>query len=257
MSEGQFDRLVRTTFAADAIRTIKDMVLDGRLLPGQRLPPERALSELLGVSRPTVREAIRSLQAMNILESRHGAGTFVSSLSVDELLRPLRFVLALSDSALEHLFEVRLLLEPGAAAMAAERATEEQLDALRQYAASTRAPELDYEERLRLDIGLHEAIVKAAHNPLLEHLLASISAMGEESRSYTVRLPGMNERSVREHERIVEAICAGEPEEARIAMTEHITRIRDAALIGRAVERSSSPRPPPAGTTPGSASKRH
>ena len=118
MTEPRFEPLARRTFVADAIRTIKDMILDGRLAPGQRLPSERALSEALGISRPTVREAIRSLQAMHILESRHGAGTFVASLSVEELLAPLQFVLSLADGGLEHLFEVRLMLEPGAAALA-------------------------------------------------------------------------------------------------------------------------------------------
>ena len=74
MTEPLFEPLARRTYVADVIRTIKDMILDGRLAPGQRLPPERALSEALGVSRPTVREAIGSLQAMNILESRTGWG---------------------------------------------------------------------------------------------------------------------------------------------------------------------------------------
>jgi len=103
-SDLEFQPLARRTYVAEAIRTIKDMILDGRLAPGQRLPPERSLSEALGVSRPTVREAIRSLQAMNILESRHGAGTFVASLSVEELLRPLQFVLSLAEGGLDHLF---------------------------------------------------------------------------------------------------------------------------------------------------------
>ena len=91
-SDLEFQPLARRTYVAEAIRTIKDMILDGRLAPGQRLPPERSLSEALGVSRPTVREAIRSLQAMNILESRHGAGTFVASLNREGLLRPLAVV---------------------------------------------------------------------------------------------------------------------------------------------------------------------
>jgi GntR family transcriptional regulator, transcriptional repressor for pyruvate dehydrogenase complex len=233
----QFEPLVRTSFAADAIRTIKHMILDGRLEPGQRLPPERALSEALGVSRPTVREAIRSLQAMNILESRHGAGTFVSSLSVDELLRPLQFVLALSDSALEHLFEVRLLLEPGAAALAAERATDERLQLMRDCVARSYGPELTVDDHLRLDVELHELVVHASDNALLEHLMASISAMGEESRNYTARLPGVQRLTRREHEAIVDAICARSPERARAAMTAHISRIRDAALARPAMAR--------------------
>jgi GntR family transcriptional regulator, transcriptional repressor for pyruvate dehydrogenase complex len=232
-SEAEFQPLARTTFAADAIRTIKEMILDGRLQPGQRLPSERALSEALGVSRPTVREAIRSLQAMNILESRHGSGTFVSSLSTEELLAPFQFAVALSDSALEHLFEVRLLLEPQAAALAAQRGDDDQFTRLRDCARRSRSRGLTPDDRVRLDIELHAWIARAAANPLLEHLLASMGVMAQESRSYTVRLPGVARKSIDEHQVIVDAICARDAERARDAMAAHLGRLRDAALSDR------------------------
>ena len=237
-SQVEFQPLARRTYVAEAIRTIKDMILDGRLAPGQRLPAERSLSEALGVSRPTVREAIRSLQAMNILESRHGAGTFVASLSVDELLRPLQFVLSLAEGGLDHLFEVRLLLEPGAARLAAERAGEEQVAGLRDCAARAEAEAIDdAEAMLRLDIELHERIFEACANPLLQHLWAATSALGTESRSYTVRLPGVRPQTIVEHHAIVDAIAAHDPAAAERAMTAHITRIRDAALGAAAKSR--------------------
>lgn len=230
-SDVDFQPLARRTYVAEAIRTIKDMILDGRLAPGQQLPPERSLSEALGVSRPTVREAIRSLQAMNILESRHGAGTFVASLSVDELLRPLQFVLSLAEGGLDHLFEVRLLLEPGAAALAAERATAEQIEAIRDCAARAEADAVDdADAMLRLDTELHERIVEASGNPLLQHLWAATSALGAESRAYTVRLPGVRPRTITEHHAVIDAIAAGDGPAAAAAMTAHITRIRDTAL---------------------------
>jgi GntR family transcriptional repressor for pyruvate dehydrogenase complex len=231
VSEPQFEPLARRTYAADAIRTIKDMILDGRLAPGQRLPAERALSEALGVSRPTVREAIRSLQAMNILESRHGAGTFVSSLSTEELLRPLQFAMSLAEGGLEHLFEVRLLLEPGAAALAAERATAEQVAGLRDCARrAEETPVEEAEAMLRLDTEFHERIVEASGNPLLQHLWSATSALGVESRRYTVRLPTVLPRTIDEHAMIVDAIGAGDGAAAETAMAAHITRIRDLAL---------------------------
>jgi GntR family transcriptional repressor for pyruvate dehydrogenase complex len=231
VAEPEFKPLVRRTYAADVIRTIKDMILDGRLRPGQRLPPERAVSEALGVSRPTVREAIRSLQAMNILESRHGSGTYVASLSVEELLGPLQFVLALAEGGLAHLFEVRLLLEPGAAALAAERAGTHDVAALRECIARAQVEDaVSAETLLELDTELHERIVRAAGNPLLEHLLAAISALGRQSRAYTARLPGVLDRTIAEHEAIVDAIAAGDAAAARAAMEAHIARVRDVAL---------------------------
>ena len=229
----EFRALPRTGFVADAIRTIQDMILDGRLRPGDRLPSERALSEALGVSRPTVREALRSLGAMNIVETRHGSGTFVTSLSVEELLRPLQFALALSDFALEHLFEVRLMLEPGAAALAARRADELELELLRDCARRGMATDLDPDELVRIDVERHGTIAGAARNPLIQRLLASIATLAEESRAYTVRLPGVALRTAGEHDQIVEAIGARDPERARAAMIAHITRIRDAALADR------------------------
>jgi GntR family transcriptional regulator, transcriptional repressor for pyruvate dehydrogenase complex len=231
VADPEFKPLVRRTYASDVVRTIKDMILDGRLQPGQRLPPERAVSEALGVSRPTVREAIRSLQAMNILESRHGSGTYVASLSVEELLGPLQFVLALAEGGLAHLFEVRLLLEPGAAALAAERATPEDVEALRDCAgrAEVDAPR-NLDALVELDTELHDLIVRAVRNPLLEHLLAAMSALGRESRAFTTGLPGMVERTLVEHRAIVDAIAAGDPAVAHAAMEAHISRIRDAAL---------------------------
>jgi len=236
----QFVPLARTGFTADAIRAVKDMILDGRLRPGDRLPAERALSEALGVSRPTVREAIRSLQAMNIVESRPGSGTFVSSLSVEELLRPLQFALALSDFGLEHLFEVRLMLEPGAAALAAERAREEDLVRLRDCAQRGAAADLTLEHLVALDVELHEGVARAAHNPLLERLLSSISALAQESRNYTVRVPGVAKPTAGEHEEIVAAICARDPDRARAAMAAHIGRVRDSSV---AHQRRTAPDP--------------
>jgi GntR family transcriptional regulator, transcriptional repressor for pyruvate dehydrogenase complex len=231
LPDPEFTPLARRSYVADVIRTIKDMILDGRLTPGQRLPPERAVSEALGVSRPTVREAIRSLQAMNILESRHGSGTYVASLSIEELLGPLQFVLGLAEGGLAHLFEVRLLLEPGAAALAAERATPEDVAGLRDCAARLeREAPLNPEAVVDLDIELHERIVRASGNPLLRHLLAAISALGAQSRSYTARLPGVVEPTFAEHSAIVEAIAAGDAAAARAGMEAHITRIRDIAL---------------------------
>jgi GntR family transcriptional repressor for pyruvate dehydrogenase complex len=188
------------------------------------------VSEALGVSRPTVREAIRSLQAMNILESRHGSGTYVASLDVEELLGPLQFVLGLAEGGLAHLFEVRLLLEPGAAELAAGRATPEEVAALRGCTERAELARHNPELFLESDTELHDLIVHAARNPLLEHLHAAMSALGRESRSYTTGLPGMLDATLVEHAAIVDAIAAGDAAGARTAMAAHIARVRDLAL---------------------------
>jgi GntR family transcriptional regulator, transcriptional repressor for pyruvate dehydrogenase complex len=115
--------LPRRRATTGAIAAIQEQIRSGRLAAGERLPSEPALSEALGVSRPTVREAVQSLAAMNFLDVRHGAGIFVSSLGINELSSPMRFALELGGPTVAHLFEVRLTLEPRAAELAAERAS--------------------------------------------------------------------------------------------------------------------------------------
>jgi GntR family transcriptional repressor for pyruvate dehydrogenase complex len=228
VAEVSFERLQRHTVTADAIRLIKTMIGDGRLKPGQRLPSERALGEALGVSRTAIRESIRSLVAMNILESRQGSGTFVSSLDLEELLHPMQFVLGLSQAGLKQLFEVRLVLEPKAAALAAERGTDEQITAVRDCAARAEQSGHDHDRLLELDIELHRLVVEASDNDLLINIMASISALGVESRAHTVQIPGVAEQTLKDHTRIAEAMAARDPHAAREAMSTHIVNVRDA-----------------------------
>jgi len=220
----------RRTVVSDATALILEMIRDDRLSPGERLPSERALSDSLEVSRATVREAIRSLTAMSILEVRHGAGTFVAALDLDELLRPARLALGLTEQTLDDLFEVRLLLEPQAAGLTAKRATEEERRAIEACVEEAAAVDRDdTTEFLRLDADLHRLISRASHNPLLDNLLTSISALGYESRAATIRLPNMVDRSRMEHGRIADAILARRPELAEAAMRAHVERVRDDA----------------------------
>ena len=174
---------------------------------------------------------------MHILESRHGSGTFVASLSVEELLRPLQFVLSLAEGGLEHLFEVRLLLEPGAAELAAERATAEDSRRAARRASSARRPRRPRTRTLmlRLDTELHERIVRAAANPLLEHLLGGHQrARGREPLLHRAAAGHPRRDARRALTRSSRPSRPGEPEAARAAMEAHIRRIRDAALAASA-----------------------
>jgi DNA-binding FadR family transcriptional regulator len=226
VSGADFAKLPRTSAAADAVRTIQQMIVDGRLAPGQRLPPERELSELLGISRPTLRETIRSLVGLNILESRHGAGTFVAALSTATLLEPMRFVMALNERTVEELFEARLLLEPALAALAAQRADAAQRAAMR---AAIAAP-----DQVEADVTLHRLIAEASGNALLAAMLESLSGLGRSSRSITAVRPGVQEKTARDHEAIVAAVERGDPDAARAAMTAHLERIAAVAAQGLA-----------------------
>jgi GntR family transcriptional regulator, transcriptional repressor for pyruvate dehydrogenase complex len=244
-----FGRVKRSSAAADASRLIKDVVLTGKLQPGDRLPPERELAEMLGVSRPTVRESIRALVAMNILESRHGAGTFVASLETGQLLEPLQFVLSRAEQVLGDLFETRLVIEPPIAALAATRATEEEAAAILGCAREAKqAADPPRQLLLELDVRLHTLIASASHNQLLARLHDSISALGVESRSLTVELPGVVGRTVHDHEAIAEAIADRDPDRAREAMRHHLQSLAEAA--SKATPKHPGPHTDPAPSTP-------
>ena len=222
----------RATF--DAIKAIQDQIRKGNLRPGQRLPTERELSGALGVSRPTVREAVQSLAAMNILDVRHGSGTFVASLNIGEVLMPLRFALELTTPAFDHLYEVRVLLEPLAAELAAKRATKEQLKAIQASLARVNKRGHTSEERVELDIELHSLIVAASQNELLITLIKSLEVLARRSRQLTIAVPGVAARARKRHSELVDAIVSRKPAAAREAMAAHLTVVHELAEEHRA-----------------------
>lgn len=223
-----FVPIQKSLIAAQAIERIKGMVVRGELLPGQALPPERDLATRLGVSRPTLREAIRALTAMNILESRQGDGTFVTSLDPLLLSEPLNFMLRIDDSAILALFEVRRILEADAIALATERMTEEELMALQQLVGKAAATVDQPEVFLRYDFEIHSTIIRSTRNPILISLASSISQLSLESRRRTSRLPGVRAQAHADHEEIVKAIGLRDARAARTAMIKHLTAVETA-----------------------------
>lgn len=215
----------RRSSAGLAIDLIKSRIAAGELAPGQRLPSERDLAQQLGLSRPTVREAIRTLTVMNILVARHGDGTYVTSLTPELLTEPLDFVLSIHGAGIYALFEVRTFLESGAAALAAERADDSELDALAQLVDEVRADADDPEVVLEHDLALHRGIVAAARNPILASLLESLSGLSARSRARTGNLPGISRRTVQDHQAIVDALRTRDPEQASAAMAAHLGRV--------------------------------
>lgn len=229
-----FVKLSRSSASRDATRVIKELIISGRLKPGDRLPSERELSEMLGISRPTVRESIHALVAMNILQTRHGYGTYVASLDTGELLQPLQFVLSMANGALQELFEARLVLEPAIAAFAAERASREQISEMRRCVMESREPTRTEDEIVERDLVLHRLIADSSGNQFLVSQLSSLHALGVESRALTVRLPNVAHDTIAGHGRIVEAIASRRPGAARREMANHIKQVAAAAAAATA-----------------------
>src|SRR5690349_1963863 len=163
------------------------MIVRGELRPGQRLPAERDLAVQLALSRPSLREAIRALIALNILESKHGEGTYVSSLDPELLSEPIDFVLQVNDQALLSLFEARRVLEAGVASLAAERATDLELSELDDFVKEGRGKLSDPDAFIEHDVEFHERLRRLARSPVLASLLSSVSALPIASRRRTAQ----------------------------------------------------------------------
>lgn len=217
----------RRDAAKQAVDRLRDLILQGDFSAGERLPPERVLARELGVSRSTLREAIRALVVMNVLVSRHGDGTYVSSLEPDLLAEPFELMVSLSDESLFHLFEVRRVLETACAGLAAERISDEELVQFDRILEHSEAARDDPEELLDRDVELHTAVVRATRNPLLIRIMSGVGALALAGRRRTMSLPGVADRSLADHARIVSALRRRSPETARTAMEAHLAHVEE------------------------------
>ena len=207
----------------DAISTIKAMIVSGELKPGQRLPPEKELSETLGLSRNSLREAVKSLEIIRVLDVRRGDGTYVTSLEPRLLLEAMAFVVDLhQDQSIVEIFDVRRVLEPHAAALAATRITDEELERLR---VSIDAVSLttSVEDLVTHDLEFHRLISEAGGNGYLASLLDSMSGETIRARIWRgITQEGSSARTLAEHAAILQALQNRDPEMARAALTLHI-----------------------------------
>jgi len=211
----------------DAILRVKEMITSGELKPGDRLPREADLAGRLGLSRNSLREAVKALSLVRVLDVRQGDGTYVSSLRADDLLGALSFVLDLhrgEESVLEVL-QVRRILEPAAAAMAAQRVEPDEVAALRALCdAGERAKSVD--DLVEHDLAFHRAIARCSGNAYLARLLDTLAGPTARGRIWRgITGGGAVDRAVAEHRAIVDALAAREPELARSWSTVHVAGV--------------------------------
>jgi len=209
----------------EAIEKIKAMITSGALRAGDRLPREADLAADLGLSRSSLREAVRALSLVNILDVRRGDGTYVTSLEPRLLLGALSFIVDFHrDGTLEFL-RVRRILEPAATAMAAERITAEESDGLRALLDSI-GPDPAAGELVASDLEFHRRIVACSGNSVLSSLLESMSGPAARARVWRgLTQAGAGARALAEHRAILDALAAHEPEVARSWATVHIAGV--------------------------------
>ncbi|GAA4661370.1 FadR/GntR family transcriptional regulator [Kineococcus glutinatus] len=210
----------------EAITKIKEMIVRGELRPGDRLPREPDLAERLGLSRSSLREAVRALALIHVLDVRQGDGTYVTSLQPERLLSALEFVVDLhrDDTVLQFL-EVRRILEPAATAMAAAAMPEEAVAELRRHLESLPAG-ASPDELVAWDLELHRRIAEGSGNRVLHSLLESLSGPTHRARVWrALTQTGAVRRTMDEHRAIVDAIATRQPDVARSWATVHVAGV--------------------------------
>jgi GntR family transcriptional regulator, transcriptional repressor for pyruvate dehydrogenase complex len=210
----------------EAIEKIKQMIISGELRPGDRLPKEVELAAALGLSRNSLREAVRALSLVRILDVRQGDGTYVTSLEPRMLLEGLSFIVDLHhDSTVLEFFEVRRILEPAATAMAATRIEQAEVADLREHLGKVTA-ESSVEELVANDMEFHRRIAEASGNSVLVSLLNSLSSSTLRGRIWRgVTQVGALERTMDEHHAILDALASGQAEVARSWATVHVASV--------------------------------
>lgn len=220
-----FGTFERAGLSEQIAERILQMIKERQLKPGDRLPSERELAVAMSVGRPALREALRALAMMNVIEIRQGAGAYITNLDTAHLIQHLNFVFSLDDSTILELFDARKIVEVGIIELAAQRITDEDVSELEANLQKSIAAMHDPEQFLFADIELHTLIARIARNPILLRFIESIHQLGLASRRRTGRLSGVTEQSIADHQRIVEALIARDPQAARDAMLSHLANV--------------------------------
>ncbi len=210
----------------EAILKIKDMIMSGELSPGDRLPPEQQLSERLGLSRSSLREAVKALEVIRVLDVRRGDGTYVTSLEPHLLLEAMSFVVDLHDDAsVLEIFAVRRILEPAAAALAAAAITDEAAAALHTEVAGVDVS-TGVDGLIEHDIRFHRLVTAATENAYLVSLIDGLSSRTVRARVWRgITQENAVARTLSEHHAIADALESHDVELARALMTIHISGV--------------------------------
>jgi DNA-binding FadR family transcriptional regulator len=209
------------------VEKIRDLMRDGQLTPGDRLPPERELCERFGVSRVTMREALRMLESAGLVDIRVGArgGAFVTAPTSNRVGEGLADLLTLSVISATDVTEVRMILEVGIVPLVCERATEEDLARLEKICERAEEALQSGDYTMDMSLEFHTAVAQATHNPALEMLVESfrgpILMSLEEAREAAPEMGGLG---TKEHEQFIDAVRRRDPETASRVMREHLTR---------------------------------
>lgn len=220
----------KTRIYEEVVAQIHDLIREGRLKAGDQLPSERELAETFKVSRASVREALRALEAEGLVVSRTGSGTFVAGLPIESLVESLAALLSREKNALAEIFEMRRLIEPEIASLAAERATRQDIEKMKRILDKQAELVKKGGTGVEADTEFHFAIARATQNQALEKLVSGLMEILSTSREESLQTPGRNEASLKSHYGIVSAIESHDKDSAEKAMLHHIEQVEQNVL---------------------------
>jgi GntR family transcriptional regulator, transcriptional repressor for pyruvate dehydrogenase complex len=224
-----FEAIRRNKVYEEVAKQIERLILT-KLQPGDKLPSERELAEMLGVSRSSIRDAIRSLELLGLVEPRQGAGTVVREISADSVVNPLATLLTRQRQSVTELLDFRKMLEPPLAARAATHATAEEIremeEILRRQDEKLGRGEIPVEE----DSEFHYSVAMAAENSVVLKVLDVLMDLLRETRERSLQVEGRPQKSLAGHRRILSAIKRRDPAAAEAAMRRHIQDVEAIVL---------------------------
>ncbi|HET7441578.1 MAG TPA: FadR/GntR family transcriptional regulator [Terriglobales bacterium] len=223
------------------VKQIEESILKGALKPGDQLPAERDLAQQFGVSRTAVREAVKALREKGLVEAYSGRGTFITNGTSQAIKQSLDFMMRIGQQdGLVHLAEVRQILEPEIAALAATRIQEPHLATMREAVAVMDQALRDPDAYIEADLDFHLSLAEAAENPIILSLIDSIVGLLREQRLRIFYVDGGPERGQSHHKRILEAVEARDADRSRDAMRAHLQQVREDSRVSSTERKAAS-----------------
>jgi GntR family transcriptional repressor for pyruvate dehydrogenase complex len=229
MGAGQLLKtVVKKSVVEDTLDQLYQLIKGKKLHRGDKLPTEREMAESLGISRSSLREALSSLQSMGVVKIVHGSGIIINDAVLsDSFLRPLKFFMVLEDIAPLELFESRLIIEGQCARLAAERATKEDLNELKEIFHEMELNAEDKKQGINLELLFHEKVADCARQKILLVMLMSIKELLRDTMQRTVPVLGVSKLTLDSHRELITTIEEKDGDAAEMCMRNHILSIKD------------------------------
>jgi len=225
----EFESVRRAKVYEEVARQIERLILK-KLQPGDKLPSERELAETLGVSRSSIRDAIRSLELMGLVEPRQGAGTVVLEISIESLVNPLANTLKRKEELIGELLDFRKMLEPPLAARAASHASADEISEMEEILDRQQEKLRQGESAIAEDSEFHYSVALASRNSVVLKVLDTLMDLLRDTRERSLQVEGRQQKSLAGHRRILAAIKRHDGEAAKAAMRRHIEDVEEIVL---------------------------